>query len=36
MKDFIVDDDDISSESDDSALYIKETRKLEDTKPVQR
>ena len=36
MKDFIVDDDEISSESDDSAFYIRETRKLEDAKPVQR
>lgn len=29
MKDFIVEDDDMSSESDDDAFYLRETQRLQ-------
>ena len=31
MKDFIVDDDEMTSESDDNAFYIEENRKLDES-----
>lgn len=36
MKDFIVEDDEMSSESDDADFYVRENRKLEETPLTER